>query len=123
MKRLIVSQMIVALFFLALSPIATFAAEAKGVVVEDIKVERMEYADPENAWLLVSCLVRNMTEEDGNVSVVIRTIDKWAYDRKPFYLTGFLKAGEERRLSVQQVMDAKMYEGLRKYEIQSAEIH
>ena len=123
MKRLIVSQLIVSLFLLALSPVTTLASEAKGVVVEDIKVERMEYADPENAWLLVSCLVKNMTEEDGNVSVVIRTIDKYAYDRKPFYLTGFMKAGEERRLSVQQVMERKMYEGLRKYEVKSVELH
>lgn len=123
MKRLIFSQLIVALFLLALSPICTMASEAKGVVVEDIKVEKMEYADPENSWLLVSCLVKNMTEKDGNVSVVIRTIDKWAFDRKPFSLTGFLKAGEERRLSVQQVMETKMFEGLRKYEVKSVEIH
>jgi len=93
------------------------------IVVEDITVEPMNYAEGEHTWLNVSCTVYNNTEMSGTVSVVIGTIDHWAFDRKPFRLTGSVKAGEKATLSVLDVMDSKMFKTIRRYEVKSVELH
>lgn len=93
------------------------------IVVERITVEPMNYADGEYTWLNVSCSVQNNTEKSGTVSVVIGTIDHWAFDRKTFRLTGSVKAGETATLSVLDVMDSKMFTTIKRYEVKSAELH
>lgn len=107
-------------------PIAVTLAEAsssQNILVEDIKVVPMHYADGEYTWLTVSCTVNNATEQAGTVSVVIGTIDQWAFDRKPFRLTGAVKPGETTTLSVVDFMDSKMFKTIKRYEVKSVELH
>lgn len=99
------------------------ASSSQQVVVDDIRVEPMNYTNDEYTWLLVSCSVQNLTDKAGTVSVVVRSIDHWAFDRKPFTLTGQVQAGEKARLSVLHVMESKMFKTLRRYEVKSVELH
>jgi len=108
------------------SPVAVSLAETSSsekILVEDITAEPMNYADSEYTWLNVSCTVENLTDKSGTVSVVVGTIDHWAFDRKPFRLTGFVKAGGKARLSVLDFMDSKMFKTIKRYEVKSVELH
>lgn len=99
------------------------ASSLQQIVVEDITVEPMKYADGERTWLKVSCTVQNLTEKSGTASVVIGTIDHWAFDRKSFRLTGSVKAGEKTRISVLDFMDSKMFKTIKRYEVKNVELH
>ena len=104
--------------------VASFAEESsEKIVVEDIMVEPMNYADGEYTWLTVNCTVQNNTEKSGMVSVVIGTVDHWGFDRKSFRLSGSVKAGEKTTVSVLDFMDSKMFKTIKKYEVKSLELH
>jgi len=99
-----------------------YASSAVPLQVRDINVEKMNYANRDFTWFVVSCTVENQSDESGNVAVEIRTIDRWAYEKKPLLLTGYVKAGETKQLSVLDFMDGKMFDSLKKFEIKSVEL-
>lgn len=117
MKRLL----LVALVLLC-SAVPAFSSSTAALKVEDIRIEPLAYSDPERSWFVVSCTVENQSEQSGNVAVTIRTIDHYAFERKPLYLTGYVRAGEKKTLSVLQVMDSKMFKSLRRFEVKSIEL-
>ncbi len=104
-------------------PAPLLASSSPAIAVEDIRVEPISFAGTDFAWFLVRCTVENPTEQAGVVSVVIRTIDDWAYDRKPLRLSGRVTAGGKAHFSVLDCMDYKMFKKLRRYEIKSVELH
>jgi len=67
--------------------------------------------------------VENHSDVSGNVAVEIRTIDRWAYEKKPLLLTGYVNAGEATKLSVLDFMDSKMFASLKKFEIKNVELN
>lgn len=118
------------LFSLLLSVVLVSLIAAPGqaqtpeeIVVDDIRVEQQHFGGIDYAWFVVSCTVHNTTEKSGTVSVVLRTIDQWAFDRKPFRLSGYVEAGKTARLSVLDFMDYNLFKGLRKYQVKSVELH
>jgi len=121
MKKLLLFSVYVLLASFLPAPL--LASSSPAITVEDIQVEPIPYAGTDFAWFLVRCSIENPTEEAGMVSVVIRTIDDWAYDRKPLRLSGYVSAGGTAHFSVLDFMDYKMFKKLRRYEISSIELH
>lgn len=109
--------------FVSLMAVPARAQKSPEIMVDDIQVQQVHHGGIEYAWFVVSCTVRNNSEKSGNVSVVLRTIDQWAFDRKPFRLSGYVEAGKSARLSVLDFMDYNLFKGLRKYQVKSAELH
>lgn len=117
MKRLLLVVLV-----LLFSAVPAYSSSTAALKVEDIQIEPLAYADTENAWFVVSCTVENQSDQSGNVAVTIRTIDHYAFERKPLFLTGYVPAGEKKNLSVLQVMDHKMFKSLRRFEVKSVEL-
>lgn len=103
--------------------VPAYAASSPGIVIEDIRVTQVDSADADFAWFLVGCTVRNSTPDSGTVSVVLRTVDHWGYERKSLGLSGYVRAGESARFSVLHFMERKMFQSLRRYEVKSVTLH
>ena len=123
MLRLVLVVCAVAFAPLAAVTTASASSGAAQVVVTEVKVEPVKDTDGEYTWFTVSCAVDNQTEVSGTVSVVIRTVDHWAYEKKPLKITGSVKAGEKTRISVLDFMDSRTFKSLKRFEVASVELH
>lgn len=121
MKKLFILSTQVIIFCLLV--VQTTSASFPEVSVENISVTPLNYASTDYSWFLVRCTVENTGKKSGTVAASLRTIDKWAYDRKLIRLSGHVEAGEKATLTVLSYMDYKMFQNVRKYKVRSVELY
>ncbi len=120
MKKLFARALPLLLFsflFVTASPATT-----EHLALENITLQKMDFASTENAWFLLKCDINNTTDESGIVEVILQSIDKNAYKRKVIRLYGHVEAGEKATLTLTSYMEYKMYDDIRKWQIERVEI-
>ena len=93
------------------------------VTVDNFRLEKMNYKNTDHGWYLLKCEVTNTGGKSGIVGVTLRSIDKFAYNRKDVQLWGHLKAGQTTTLSLMGFMDYKTLQDIRKWKVAKLEVH
>ncbi len=112
--------------FLSLLIFSTSTASTSGkstIDLGEILLEKIEYKNKDYAWYVARLPVRNLTGESGTVSVKLNSIDKHAYQRGSVRMSGHIEAGEHATLTLLSYMDYKLFDDIRRWEIEKIELH
>lgn len=123
MKKLFSITVPVFLCLLFFSTSTASTSTLSSVDIGKILLEKIDYKNKDYAWYVARLPVGNMGGKSGMVSVKLKSIDKHAYQRGYLRLSGHVDAGEQATLTLLTYMDYKLFDDIRRWEIDKIEVH
>ena len=108
-------------FFLIISlvlivPVLVVAGE--DILVGDISTKKMSEVDSGgDVWFSIKAIVKNTSQADKNIGLVLQAVDSDGFELKSVALTGIIKAGGEEILTDKTYMPDKQYRGINKWKL------
>lgn len=117
--------LLLTLLFITTSPahLTASAPYQPNLGAELLSLEKIDYTNPEFTWYSARCSVENKTDKSGTVSIHLRTVNKYGFEREDIRLSKHVPAGSTEVLTLTSFMDFNMFDNIGRVYIKSIVLH
>lgn len=124
MKKLVTTFFGVLLFSLIVFSTSTASTDSlANIAVGKINLEKLRYKNTDYAWYVARLPVENNSEQPGTVSIHLKSIDKYAYQRNKIRMSGHVEPGHVGNITLLSFMDYNTFGDIKRWEVERIEVH